>query len=85
MFRIDSHLLKTLRDGGYSLSDIEEIKRRLNAGPIYLAALRDEFAKAALTGMLANPNFFGGPAVRAREAYGQADAMLAARGKGGAA
>lgn len=91
MVRIDSHLLKVLRDGGYSTSDIEEIKRRLNAEPHYLAALRDEFAKAAMQGLLYDtPGYECSEGQRvcdavAKDAYNYADAMLAARGKGGAA
>jgi hypothetical protein len=93
MFRIDSHLLKVLRDGGYSTSDIEEIKRRLNAEPHYLAGLRDEFAKAAIpviyTGLCSMLKEKGASVdnvyeIVALAAYEQADAMIAARGKGGA-
>lgn len=41
--------------------------------------LRDTFAAAALTGMLADPGFDGEPDTTARIAYRYADAMIAER------
>lgn len=43
--------------------------------------LRDQFAMAAMTGMLANPNNGGTYELLAEAAYGYADAMLAERAK----
>jgi len=45
----------------------------------YLAEMRDKFAAAALTGLLADPNLGGPPAEFAASAYQYADAMLLAR------
>lgn len=87
MLKYDLHMHTALRHAGYSTSDLEEIKRRMNAEPAYLSGLRDEFAKAALQGYLASaapdlePIEFA--STIAADCYALADAMIAARGKGG--
>lgn len=43
------------------------------------ATLRDQFAMAALTGLLMNSSRLHGPAALARDAYLTADAMLTVR------
>lgn len=86
MLRYDLHMHTALRHAGYSTSDLEEIKRRMNAEPAYLSGLRDEFAKAALVGVLSSGMYdTKGASQCALESYELADAMLTARSKGGAA
>lgn len=64
----------------YSVLDVRmnEIIAVLNT-PMPPAGLRDEFAKAALTGSLAHPNSHGSPRDHATWAFQVADAMLEAR------
>ena len=51
-----------------------------DGGPDFYKTLRDEFAMAALTGLLADPRLVGMTyATYAGEAYTYADAMLEAR------
>jgi hypothetical protein len=45
MVKFDAHLHGTLRNGGYSTAQIQEIQRRFNFERDYLAVLRDDVAK----------------------------------------
>jgi hypothetical protein len=52
---------------------------QLPVGLSEAVTLRDKFAMAALTGIMANHETWGNPQDRSEQAYGLADAMLEAR------
>lgn len=73
------------QQGQWALSQLQKpspFKSYVGAPPEPRKTLRDEFAMAALIGLLASPSnrfFPGGPATAANDAYRAADFMLAAR------
>lgn len=85
----DRELFDALREAGFALNDAANVMRERNAGKSHRQTLRDEFAKAALQGLLSDPDT--GPkrdqtlpeyqTQMATAAYGYADAMLIAREK----
>jgi hypothetical protein len=88
MVKFDAHLHGTLRNGGYSTAQIQEIQRRFNFERDYLAVLRDDVAKnlaPAIYTDLSTRLYNTGqtrtdvPQLVARSAYEIADALVAAR------
>lgn len=88
MVKFDAHLHGTLRNGGYSTAQIQEIQRRFNFERDYLAVLRDDVAKnlaPAIYTDLSTRLYNTGqtrqdvPQLVAKAAYEIADALVAAR------